>query len=392
MSNNRKECQIMPKKKGNGEGSIRERGKSLEVRWEKEGNSHSKSYPNTPEGKAEAKKFMKSLSSVSTQYCPQLTLAAWADQWYKALATDVEKHKLEESTYVGYQYTLKLIKAQWGELPLTEITVADIEDGIDQIKKPDGGKYAFQVYQKVKVMLGQIFNRAESVGKIQRGHNPMDLVLKLRNTVREKPKKEVYTADEFYKLYNELPYDRYGHAIRLCLACGLRSQELLPLRDTDIEPDGSVISVDKAVKIGEKGRTYEAETKTPTSDRLIHVPEFAQPSALYLRRNAVNGYILPNGQGRYIYPTTWRKWYTQAVESVGVDALTPHKMRSTYVTNMDMKAGVAHNVLQTMTGHADLKTMLGYDHPQNDDKATAATKYNTWFNSLSENKDGKDDK
>lgn len=373
---------------------MREKTNSLEVRWTKEGVAHSKSFPKSKEGEKTAKAFLKSLAEKSAAYDPHLTLGDWSQQWYDNLEKDVQAHKLEESTYEGYKYTLAIIKDALGDMPLDGISVSDIEDGIDNIRKTttsvdkDGNvtttveRYSFGQYKKVKSMLGQIFNRAEASGKIERGHNPMDLVKDLRNIERPKPKRENYTEDELTTLYERLPNTRMGHAIKVCLSCGLRGQELLALKVEDIEPDGTVISVNKALKRGEKGRVYTGQTKSTNSDRLAYVPMIAQPSARYLRTNAKNGYIMPNKQGGHLHAEYYRKAYKATVLKTGIEPLVPHRMRHTFTTDMKVKLGIDDMLIMAATGHSDAKTMEGYAHIDVNDRIKAAEKYDAYINSL----------
>jgi integrase len=380
------------RKNANGAGSIRRRDTVLEVRWHSENGRHSKSFPATKVGEKEAKKFLRALPDIAPVYEPRLTLGDWSTRWYVDLKDKVREGKLEESTYIGYQYTLALIKAQWGDALLSDVTAEDIDKGLDNIKKKiikkdANGKvsvteapYSFGIYKKIKVMLGQIFHAAVKARKIQRSDNPLLDVEELRDNERKPASKDGYSEADLIQLLTSLPDDKYGHAIRVCVACGLRGQELLPLTVADVEPDGSVIALNKALKRGVT--PYLGKTKTKSSNRIVYVPEFAQASLRWLREHSVNGYILPNKLGGFVKYRSYLTGYRAAVEKAGVAPLPPHCTRHTYTTNMLLKVGAKDLVVMASTGHADRRTMEGYAHAHAEDGIAAAGKYNEYIENI----------
>ena len=58
-------------------------------------------------------------------------------------------------------------------------------------------------------------------------------------------RKEAFTQEEVQRLMEDLPQDKTGHTIRLMLATGMRTQEVLALEPQHIEPDGSCIHIDR---------------------------------------------------------------------------------------------------------------------------------------------------
>jgi integrase len=386
----------MPKKRrirANGEGSYRVRGESVQFRWpggtltEKIGGRAAK----------ELRGRLAEIASGPIQIDPNMTLSAWADTWYAALEEHVKADELEESTYEGYKYTKEIIKKVWPSDILTEINAEKIEKGLREVRKPmqivdDAGNktiswvsYDFRTVQKIKAMLGQIFKAAVKAGRIERLKNPMLDVDRLKNTERPQSRKAAYTNTEIAKLYRNLSDDRTGHLIRVCISCGFRGQEMLALGPTDIEPDGSMIVIDKAIKRGRKGRAYQGATKTPGSDRTVYVPAIAQPSAKFLRDHAEDNYILPNGEGGHIGWTCYRERYYKAVMDAGVIPIKPHKMRHTYTTLERVRLREADTLVMSNTGHSDIETMEGYTLIQDEEKRAAAERLDEFLRSIIEN-------
>lgn len=68
-------------------------------------------------------------------------------------------------------------------------------------------------------------------------------------------RKEAFTQEEVKILMEQLPENKVGHTIRLMLATGMRTQEVLALEPQHIEPDGSCIHIRQAVNMV-KGRPH----------------------------------------------------------------------------------------------------------------------------------------
>jgi integrase len=372
----------MPKSRGNKEGSYR---KTDSGKWE--GSVMVGLKPNgrplikyaTRETLADAKSAIREIldSYQPAQVDGKTSLSEFADVWYKEYDGKVEK-----STYDSYQYTLAHIKATWGKKAIGKITTEDIEKGLETL----AGSVSFSYLGKVKTMLGQIFRRAEVKGAIRHGYNPMNGLDRLRDTKGGKPKKDAYTIPEIVTMLAKLPETRNGHAIRVMLACGMRAQELLAIKAEDIEPDGSAISITKAIKVAE-GRPYLGSTKSDAGERLVYVPEFAQASAKWLRKNAQqDGWLFLSERGGYMYPRTFRDQYAAIMKELGIRMLTPHCCRHTFNTLHVVKLKTDPKVLQAQAGQSDMETTLGYAHVHDDDKMASASAYNKLIKSATEPK------
>lgn len=98
-------------------------------------------------------------------------------------------------------------------------------------------------------------------------------------------RKEAFTQEEVKILMEQLPENKVGHTIRLMLATGMRTQEVLALEPQHIEPDGSCIHIRQAVNMV-KGDPISAPPKTANSVRDVPVPPSVRPCAVFLREQA----------------------------------------------------------------------------------------------------------
>lgn len=416
----------MPKEKkgrthGNGEGRIRRNASGtytaeIMVGWKYvKGKRKRDMRQKTFDTRPEAVKWCKGAKDEPAAHDAKMQLKDWADQWYSIFRAEVDKRKIEESTYANYAHTLKLIKAQWGDYSMSEITALIIENGMDEMVNPRTGKrYSMSTYKKVKAMLHQIFNRAEVYGIIERGRSPMPLVKDLRNPERAEKKTDAYSLADIRIILNDAPDTLFGHALIVEMLGGYRRQEMLALRADDIDftpkivyemdgPDGRIIvedankvdlskenvvmieipqcriNIDKAIKLMD-GKMYEGMTKSAAGDRLSHLPAAAWPHAKWLRDHAVNGYVFYSAKtGTCLYPKTYSDGITEALDMIhDVRTMNGHCLRHTFAKLYKATAGVAPEIIMAQGGWSDGKMMDHYaDHTHDNEKRSAAALVNS---------------
>jgi site-specific recombinase XerD len=335
--------------------------------------------------KATAWTKFEALKGVKVEYSPNTTFEVIAKAWYDSLKDRVAAGKMEESTRVSYWDDLKRLFPVFGKKAIGEFQADDIDTGVDGLRKPDGQRYSFRVYKISKFLAGKVFNYAEKKGIITAVQNPMRLVERLVNTEKKKVEKQAYEIDEIRIILkaralfaNDEKMYRYYCAVIVGMAGAFRSQEMAPLTQSDIEPDGSGIDVNKAAKRGEKGAAYIGNPKTVESNRFTDLPEFAWPFAKWLRDHAVNGYVFYSERTHaQIHLTTYAEYLKRVVASIeGIRNLKPHEIqRHTGITTA-FESGAERRDVKAHSGHADDKSVDGYDHAGRVAKKRVATKIN----------------
>ena len=290
----------------------------------------------------------------------------WADRWY-------ENHKdnIKPATQEGYRYTLRIVKGEFGRRKLSEVKAMDIEQFLKKLRK-DGRSYS--TIAQCRGMLYQIFNKAAANDFILK--NPVAYAEKMR---KEPPKaKEAFTADEMRILFRDLPDDRIGWSIRLLLATGMRTQELLGLEPRHIAPDGSSINIAQAL-VRVKGTVAIGTPKSFDSYRTIPVPEMVQYCARNLR-NTENKFVWEVGKpGMPCTPSHFRDQFKKTLEKIeGVRVLTPHCCRHTFVSQMQA-LGVDIETIQNIVGHAEIDMTRHYLHVQEPKRLEAAQRFSEAF-------------
>lgn len=286
----------------------------------------------------------------------KLTLAEWSETWYADYASQVQA-----STYANYHYTLNIIKERLGQKAVPDILPLDINRFQDKLVK-DG--YSMSQIRKCRTMLIQIFDAADENGLIMRNPARKAKILRDRDGTLSAPRrvKDAFTDHELELLDAELNDDLMGHSIRLMLNTGLRTQEIIALAPSDIAEDGSVVTVNHAVKtVG--GKPMLGVTKSKTSKRTIPVPESARKSAIYLREHGGKALIwsLPGKNPVYNVGSFRRRYYYAIGQIEGVRKLSPHCCRHTYVTRLQAK-GVPIELIAQLAGHSGVDVTIGYTH------------------------------
>ena len=295
------------------------------------------------------------------------TFSEFADIWY-------EHHKanITLTTQEHYKYTLRILKAHFGQRPLSEIKAFDIELFLRKLQSEGRSKSSIA---QCRGMLFQIFNKAEANDLLLK--NPVRFADKMRSKEPAK-RKEAFTSEEVKLLMEKLPHDRIGFTIRLMLGTGMRTQEVLALEPKYISEDGSVIRICQAVNMI-KGTVSVGPPKSRDSYRDIPVPPSLRHCALYLR-DTENKFIWEVGKkDQPCNPSYFRDKFRAELEKIeGVRTLTPHSCRHTYVSQMQA-LGVDLQTIQSIVGHADIDMTQHYLHVQDSIRQAAVNRFSEAF-------------
>jgi len=290
----------------------------------------------------------------------------WADMWY-------ENHKdnIKPTTQENYTYTLKILKNGFPRRKIKDIKAYDIEQFLKKLRR-DGRSDS--CLTQCRGMLYQIFNKAEANDLVHK--NPVRFAEKMRKGPPKR--KESFNAEEVQILMAKLPQNRIGWSIRLMLATGMRTQEILALEPRHIADDGSAITIEQAINMV-KGTAVVGTPKSYDSYRVIPVPV----NVRYCAR------LLAATDKKYIWeekkpdspcnPSHFRDLFHRTLEDIeGVRVLTPHCCRHTYVSQMQA-LGVDLATIQSIVGHADVDMTKHYLHVQESIRQEAIAKFSQAF-------------
>ena len=363
----------MAKRRSNGEGSIRQRSNgswqaSIMVGYHPDGRRKIKYF--TAKTKREAKDKLTAYLNDKTsglRVDEQYTLEEWCDIF-------MESHKanIKPVTYENYKYMLRIINEHnISRMKLQEIKPMVVEDFLRTLVEEERSDSAIT---KIRALLHMALDRAAANDLIRR--NPVQYAQKLRK--RAPIKQPCFTEEEMRILMRELPNNRIGHSIRLLLASGMRTQELLGLMPRHIAKDGSQIIIEQAVTMV-RGTAVISTPKSYSGYRTIPVPESVRHCAVALRETDTD-YIWSVGDpNKPANPTTFRTAYRRAIETIpGVTYRPPHSCRRAYVSILQAQH-VDMATVQSLVGHNSLSMTQHYLTVHPSIQLDAITKFDKAF-------------
>ena len=321
------------------------------------------------EARARAKSFMDDLND-GIQANANITFDGWGTQW---LTTYQEN--ISPSTYDSYKHTLRLLNNFFEGKKLQVIRTIDVENMLMALRR-EGRSRSY--ISKCRGMMFQIMKKSVAAGLTR-----VNVVASAEKMHYREPEKrrEAFTTEEVSILMRELPHTTVGLATRaLLLGCGLRVQEAVALTKEDVEPDGSILHIRKAINRLPGGGEYIGPTKSATSTRDVPVPTNLRWCVLELRKNC-DKYLFESKRkpGRPMSTSHFREEYYKALDKVeNVRRLSPHSCRHSYVS-MLASLHVDLPVLQSLVGHADLDMVRHYLHVEDHIRKEAVERISDLF-------------
>ena len=305
-----------------------------------------------------------------------ITLKKWVEECS-------EKHWPRSVPKTARDYTqavTKYIVPKLGNKRLDQLTAAMIQKALYEIaesptvvNKSKDPKNAKQVIlsissvKAIKVALSSALSIAVDHGHIQT--NPA-LGIKMRWRGISQTRNEDPDDDGHFRLMTQMEIQLlidkakdtsiYG-AVLFMAKCGLRISEALAVRPSDIK--NGVLRVRKQLDRldvdGNGTKITLTEPKTKNSKRDIPLPKSVME---YVEKHAVDDQpFTHNGLGQWIEP---RKAYIHWDNIVTLAELTPkpspHDLRRNFVSHLLNDLNVPPTTVQSLAGHANISTTLGY--------------------------------
>ena len=375
----------MPKRRSNGEGSIRKR---KDGRWE--GRYTVGVDPETGKvlsrnvlGKTQAevrdklKTAIKQTESIDVQKAEAYTLGAWIRQWFEVYS---EPHVRESTANYYRNYIENHIVPKLGEVKLAKLTSLQIQrfynDTSTNGRVPKNGKIQdFSLSNRTVRGLHMLL------------HNCLEQAVRER-LIATNPTDNCKIPPKERKEMKVIPVERIGDYLRaadergvlpifyLELASGLRRGELLALLWSDLDVKNRTISVTKTVH-RYSGELKVQPPKTENSVRTIVIPQ--QAVDLLIAEHAKhpeNPYMFPSPTTGTMYdPDAMGRIHKKLLKVVGLDnGIRFHDLRHTFSTVM-IQNGVDAKTLSNMLGHYSAAfTLDTYTHVTSQMQESAAQK------------------
>jgi integrase len=353
------------KRRGRGEGSIKQRGPNCwETRVSLGYNSKGKRVRKTVYGATKAE-VMQKVSELRFKLArgeavdpSRLTLAEWLQHWL-----DVSRTNMAESTWEGYDELARLyVQPILGHVQLQRITPLHIEQLYAQLVKDKKSLFRCRA---VGTFLSAALNQA--VRQRLLATNPVRQVRKPKPRPREiRP----FTDKEARRFLEALKTYRLYALFALALGSGMRQGELFGLRWCDVDLEKEELAVTRTLA-QVKGKRYLKEPKSERSRRRLRLPGFVV-EALRAHRERMLTECLPVEGDAPVFCTrrgTWLKRndltkhvFKPALKRGGLKDIRFHDLRHTHATSL-LRRGKSIKAVSYRLGHASVQlTLQVYTH------------------------------
>ena len=226
---------------------------------------------------------------------------------------------------------------------------------------------------KVLITARQIFTSAKQNHLIS--SDPTE-GLKITRHAKAK-RKEYLTPSEYTRLLEDVTEPRARVFCALCIYCGLRREEALGLRWTDIGPAGLIVARAVSFPAGSNRHDPSMELKSPSANRIVPIP--AALRRILAETPRTGEYVVPNARGQIMTQSAYRKMWTTYIEPHFPLPIHAHMLRHTYATNL-YRAGVDLRTAQQLLGHASIQMTANiYTHLEAADSLQVIDRLDNYF-------------
>lgn len=381
----------MAKKRGNGEGCIRQRKEGdwearIMIGYNENGKPKYKTFTSKKRTTAAQRlaDYIANKKSSESENIYNGTVENWLSIWLSQYAVK----SIKVSTRVSYEGIIKNhLIPHIGKIKLAELSKSNIEkmysDLLESGNTNKKGGLNIKTVRNVALCLHKALQTAVECEYISK--NVADIAKIPNEKISKSKKKEVtpLSIDEQIKLMNYCDNSTYCTIIITALHTGLRLGELLGLTWDDVDFNKNTIAVTKQVNrlhdysenATSKTRLgIQYDTKTYSSERIVSMSRelsgllrkhrIRQKEHMLKWGSAYNnlGMVFAREDGYYIDPDTFRENYYRILDNAGIEKHTFHALRHTFATRA-LEAGVPIKVVSNILGHATVQiTMDTYQH------------------------------
>lgn len=203
------------------------------------------------------------------------------------------------------------------------------------------------------------------------------ITAKIKNPSKKVMKRDALTDEQWRDVVLSIP--KLGEVndqrfMALLSYTSMRPGEIYGLRWEDIDLDGKVINVRRAVSFASNIAIVKSP-KTAAGVRSIPLPDAL---AAFLKPFVAVGYVIARENGDPYSEQTHRRAWERIKAAINVFGMTPYNWRHTYATTL-MHSGADPDTTRAILGHADVRMTMNYVHTQPHHVAKAGELMNAHF-------------
>lgn len=196
-------------------------------------------------------------------------------------------------------------------------------------------------------------------------------------TQRERQEIEVLSRSNHRKVISHIQenFTFRNLGIYICLCAGMRIGEICALKWEDIDTENGIISVKKTIQRvymieGEERYTELILDSSKTKNSIRDIPMTRDLLKLLkpLKRIVNNNYFVLTNEAKPTEPRTYRNYYKQFMQEIGVPILKFHGLRHSFATRC-IESKCDYKTVSVILGHSNISTTLNlYVHPNMEQK------------------------
>lgn len=285
---------------------------------------------------------------------------------------ETARSKLRPTTHHNYKRSVFKINRRLGRYQLQSLTPLQIERFYGELLASggkDGGPISAKSVRNVHVVLRKALSDAERLGLV-----PRNAAAPARPPASVRREFVTWSSDDLRQFLAAVKDHRFFVAFVLLATTGMRRGEVLGLRWSDVDFDGSQLAVANTLTtVGND--LVMGPPKTPRSRRHVYL----DPQTLAVLRehrkrqreerlvvgsawNSEVDLVVRDEFGGLVHPDSFSYQFNRIVQSLDVPRIRLHDLRHTYAT-LALKAGVHPKVVSERLGHATVGVTLDlYSH------------------------------
>ena len=275
---------------------------------------------------------------------------------------------VKKSTFAAYSLIVEThLQPAFGNL--TAVTEKDVQDFV--LQKLNGG-LSQKTIKDMLIVLRMILKFGAK--KNYCVYAPIDVIFP---TDRERQELEVLSITNQKKImrFVEDNFTFRNLGIFICLSTGIRIGEICALTWDDIDTENGVIHIRKTIQ-----RIYVKENGIKKTELLIDTPKTATSMRdipmikdLYeilkpLKKVVNNDYFVLTNEATPTEPRTYRNYYKQLLDKLGIPPIKFHGLRHSFATRC-IESKCDYKTVSVILGHSNISTTLNlYVHPNYEQK------------------------
>lgn len=259
----------------------------------------------------------------------------------------------------------RLIYPYLAERDVARLTFRHIQAWVDQLMRDGKSRSAVSTTFS---LINSAMKRAVAEGTL--ASNPCSIVRIPSAPVRQKA---AWSLEEVRRILTVAsPNPKLFAMYVLLFTTGMRSGEIRALKWADLDMQSGILHIRRTITKDVTQQEYIGQSTKTAKERLVVLSADVLDALQAWRTRQIENrlrhhawqatdVIFDRGDGQFISNVTYQKAHKDLVRSAGVQALSPHASRHTYIT-IEREAGEDTGIIRERVGHSSQSMQDRYTH------------------------------